>query len=117
MFQLLGNLVSRFWYLVLAAWLLVLGICWWAAPPWTDVAQDREFAFLPSTLPSPVTEVMDDKAFPDVPPASNIVLVLHRNVADKATLNTELKFIEDTLEPALRGIANADGGLAVNANA
>jgi RND superfamily putative drug exporter len=117
MFQLLGNLVSRFWYLVLAAWLLVLGLCWWAAPPWTEVAQDREFAFLPEKVPSRIAEAMYDKAFPDDHLASNIVLVLHRNVVDRAALNAELKFIEDTLEPALRGIANADGGLAVNTNA
>ena len=60
---------------------------------------------------------MYDKAFPDDHLASNIVLVLHRDPVDKSTLNGDLKFIEDTLEPALRGIANADGGVAVNAAA
>ena len=57
---------------------------------------------------------MYDKAFPDDHLASNIVLVLHRDEVNKSTLNLDLKFIENTLEPALRGIANADGGLAVS---
>ncbi len=114
MLQLLGSWVSRYWYVVLAAWLLALGICWWAAPPWTEVAQDREFAFLPAHVPSRIAEDMYDKAFPDDHLASNIVLVLHRDEVNKSTLNSDLKFIEDTLEPALRGIANADGGLAVS---
>jgi putative drug exporter of the RND superfamily len=114
MLQLLGNWVSRYWFVVLPAWLLTLGICWWVAPPWTEVAQDREFAFLPANVPSRTAEDMYDKAFPDDHLASNIVLVLHRSQLDKSALSGDLKFIEDTLEPGLREIANADGGLAVN---
>jgi len=108
-----GNFVSRFWYLILASWLLLLAACWWAAPPWNDVAQDREFAFLPPDAPSRRAEDIFAKAFPDDKVASNVVLILHRANSEGTQLDKDLKFIEDTLEPGLRQIAASEGGLAI----
>ena len=110
-----GRLVSRFWYLVLVVWLLLLTACWSAAPPWSEVAQDREFAFLPADAPSRRAEEIFAKAFPDDRLASNLVLVLHRPGPETGSLEGDLKFIEDTFEPALRKIATSEGGLASDA--
>lgn len=107
-----GKFVSRFWYLMLAGWILVLAVCWAAAPPWDEVAQDREFAFLPADAPSRRAEDMYAKAFPDDKLASNVVLILHRSGSEGNQLDKDLKFIEDTLEPGLRQIAASEGGLA-----
>ena len=112
MLHLFGRLVSRFWYLVLVGWLLILAVCWRAAPPWDEVAQDREFAFLPADAPSRRAEEVFAKAFPDDRLASNIVLVLHRSGPETGSLDGDLKFIEDTFEPALRKVAASEGGLA-----
>lgn len=115
MLHLFGNVVSRFWYLMLAGWILALAICWAKAPPWNDVAQDREFAFLPADAPSRKAEDIYAKAFPDDKVASNVVLVLHRASSQGTQLDKDLKFIEEILEPGLRQIAASEGGLASEA--
>ena len=110
-FRFLGQLVRRAWWLLLAGWVVILLVTWYAAPSWNSVAQDQEFAFLPEDVPSRQADEMFAKAFPTDNTASNIVLVLHRT--DKApTLNETLKFIEKVLEPKLRQIAKEEGGLA-----
>ena len=53
MFVLLGQLVRRAWPLLLAGWTLLLLAGWLTAPPWDEVAQDKEFGFLPPDAPSP----------------------------------------------------------------
>ena len=116
MLHLFGHLVSRFWYLVLVGWILLLSVCWAAAPPWSEVAQDREFAFLPADAPSRRAEDIFAKAFPEDRLASNIVLILHRPGPESGgPLEGDLKFIEDTFEPALRKVAESEGGLASDA--
>ncbi len=112
MFATLGRLVCRLWFLLLAAWVALLVGTRLAAPPWQQVAQDKEFAFLPEDAPSRVGEAMFAKAFPDDHLTSNIVLVLHRGDAAPGGLDRDVQFIEDTLEPGLRQIAEAEGGLA-----
>jgi putative drug exporter of the RND superfamily len=111
-FRFIGWMVRRAWLLLLAGWLVVLFVSGHAAPPWDQVARDREFAFLPDNVPSRQAEAVYAKAFPDDPLTSNIVLVLYR--ADQAgqSLDKDLKFIEDSLEPGLRKIADEEGGLA-----
>jgi RND superfamily putative drug exporter len=100
---------------MLAGWVLALAVCWAAAPPWNDVAQDREFAFLPAEVQSRKAEDIYAKAFPDDQLASNVVLVLHRASSEGTQLDKDLKFIEETLEPGLRQIAASEGGLASEA--
>ncbi len=110
MFKYLGPLVCRTWWVLLIAWGAVLFGTWYAAPPWEEVAQDREFAFLPEKSPSRRAEKIYAEAFPEDRAGSNIVLVLHR--AGTARLKDDLKFIEDVVEPGLRKIAEDEGGLA-----
>jgi RND superfamily putative drug exporter len=112
MFRLLGQFVRRAWLFLLLGWALVLLGTWLAAPPWNKVAQDREFAFLPSDAPSRQAEEIYAKAFPDDRRASTIVLVLHRAGTERGPLQGDLKFIEDYLDPGLRQIAEEEGGLS-----
>jgi RND superfamily putative drug exporter len=73
---------------------------------------DREFAFLPPDSPSRRAEEVFAKAFPEDRRASNIVLVLHRTDQATTDLPRDLAFIDDALQPELRKIAEAEGGLA-----
>jgi RND superfamily putative drug exporter len=88
-----------------------------AAPPWGEVAQDGEFEFLSADSPSRRAEEVYARAFPEDGTGSNVVLVLHRADNEKARHANDLKFIEDVLEPGLRQIARAEGGLAYGAQA
>jgi RND superfamily putative drug exporter len=112
MFQVLGKFVSRFWPILLIAWIGLLVGTKRAAPPWDEVAQDKEFGFLPPDAPSRRSEKRFEEAFPDERAGSNIVLVLHRESPGPTNLDSDKKFIEDVLEPALRQIAQEDGGFA-----
>jgi RND superfamily putative drug exporter len=112
MFQLLGRTVRRAWLWFLAGWVLLAGAAWLASPPWDQVAQDREFAFLPADAPSRRSEQVFARAFPEDHLASNVVLVLHHQGTDGGDAQQDLKFIGDVLEPGLRDIADAEGGLA-----
>src|SRR5205807_1795017 len=107
----LGRVVRRAWALLLAGWALLLLGTWAAAPPWDRVAQDREFAALPESVPSRQAEALFAKAFPDDRLASNVVLVVHRTRGGSGDLDKALRFIEDVLEPGLRQIAASEGGL------
>jgi RND superfamily putative drug exporter len=111
-YAILGHIVRRGWFLLLAGWVLVVAVTWWAAPPWAEVAQDKEFAFLPKGSPSLRSDAMFARAFPHDHLASNVVLVVHRDAAAPGGLDRALKFIEDDLEPGLRDIAASEGGLA-----
>src|SRR5580700_6177331 len=103
LFRILGHVVRRGWALVLLGWGFVLLATWLAAPPWDEVALDREFAFLPADAPSRRAEEVFKKAFPDSRLASNIVLVLHR--ADTEHLDQDREFIKDVVYPGLRQLA------------
>jgi putative drug exporter of the RND superfamily len=112
MFRILGKTVSRIWPLLLVAWIAALVGTKLAAPPWNQVAQDKEFAFLPDDAPSRQAEKLLHQAFPDDKAQSNIVLVGHHDAGGPVGLDTDKKFIDDVLEPALRRIADEEGGLA-----
>jgi RND superfamily putative drug exporter len=110
MFQKLGNLVVRAWPAVLLFWLAVLFVSHWLAPPWNEVAQDKEFGFLPARSPSLVAEEEFKKAFPEERVGSSIVLVL-TNPGGARDVQVGKDFISDVLEPDLRKIAESEGGL------
>src|ERR1700722_7578012 len=111
-FRLIGWMVRRAWLLLLAGWIVLLFASRHAAPPWEEVARDREFAFLPADAPSRQAAEIYAKGFPEDKHTSNVVLVLHRADEGKLALEKDLKFTEDVLEPGLRQIAAAEGGLA-----
>jgi RND superfamily putative drug exporter len=112
MFRVLGNFVSRRCPYFLIAWIALAVGTKLAAPPWDQVAQDKEFAFLPTSAPTRLSEEEFKKAFPEEQVGSNVVLVLHRETHGPENLDRDKKFIEDVLEPGLRQIAKEEGGLA-----
>jgi RND superfamily putative drug exporter len=113
MFRFLGQLVSRFWPVFLLAWVVLVAVTRWVAPAWNDVALDREFAFLPQDSPSRVAQDMIARAFPNEHLGSSIALVLvDPNSQD---LERNKTFIAKVLEPRLREIAKAEGGMASEA--
>jgi RND superfamily putative drug exporter len=112
MFNLLGRFVARTWPILLTAWIVLIVATKLAAPPWGEVAQDKEFAFLPPDCPSRRGEELFEKAFPDDRAGSNVVLVLHREASAQPSVDHDRKFVEDLLEPGLRHIAEEEGGLA-----
>ncbi len=111
-FTFLGRLVRRAWPLFLAGWVALLLISAHEAPPWDEVAKDREFAFLPPDSPSRVAGEMFAKAFPLERRFSNIVLVFHREESPPANDAKDVQFIESVLRPGILKIADAEGGLA-----
>src|SRR5689334_16339897 len=64
-FQYLGRVVRRGWWLLLAAWLVLVVVTRLLAPRWGEVTQDREFSFLPGDAPSRVAEQTFAEAFPN----------------------------------------------------
>jgi RND superfamily putative drug exporter len=111
-FRHLGRLVCWAWAPLIVAWAVLLLGTHLVAPPFNEVAQDREFAFLPADMPSRQAEEVFHKAFPDEQSSSNIVLVLSRDSAAPADRQRDLKFIDDVLESGLFQIAEDEGGLA-----
>src|SRR5262249_44272975 len=112
MFRLLGQTVRRAWPFLLAAWALVLALTYRAAPPWEEVARDREFGFLPADSPSRQAAEVFKQAFPEEPLGSPGAPVLRPPRSGPAALNRDLKFIDPFLRPGLLGIAKEEGGLA-----
>ena len=112
LFRILGQVVGRAWPFVLVAWVVLLVVLARGAPSWGEVARDREFAFLPADMPSREAGEVFAKAFPDNRSASNIVLVLRRADDSPESLSRDMRFTEETLAPALRQIADEEGGLA-----
>jgi len=53
-FRFLGGIIRRGWVALLAAWVALLVVTRLAAPPFDDVAQSKEFGFLPADMPSRV---------------------------------------------------------------
>ena len=78
MFARLADFVARHWVLVLLAWVVVPVVVHWLAPSWDDVAQDGDFAFLPSRMTSVRGEELIRRAFPDQEDKSDVVLIVAR---------------------------------------
>jgi RND superfamily putative drug exporter len=112
MFHRLGHVMVRFSPVWIAGWLLLWLASEYATPAWRDVAQDHEFAFLPADAPSRVGEGVFARAFPEGQLGSSIVLVLHSQ-EPRGFAAADRRFADTVLEPALRKIAEAEGGLAV----
>jgi RND superfamily putative drug exporter len=115
-FPFLGRFIRRAWAYLLVGWIVLLLVTRFTAPRIEDIAQDKEFAFLPPGMPSLQAEKLFAKAFPNNRLSSTIVLVLHRDESTRGQLQRDLKFIDESLEPALRAIAKSEGGLAGEIN-
>ncbi|QDU08853.1 MMPL family transporter [Gimesia aquarii] len=112
MFRVLGNTVVRYWQIFLTGWILALVGISYAAPEWSTVVQNGEFAFLPGDSPSLLGEKLFKRAFPDDLLASSIVIVVRREHGDQGLTEKDLKFIEEDLKPRLEEIAEREGGYA-----
>lgn len=109
MFQFLGRISSRHAVIVVATWLVVLTGSLLLAPPWAEVAENGEFAFLPREAPSRVAEDQFTKAFDDTL-ASNVVLVVRRETSEAGLKESDRDFIREILMPGLREVANLPPG-------
>src|SRR5690349_14115683 len=91
LFRVLGNFVSRTGPYFLIAWIALAVGTKLPAPPWDQVVQDKEFAFLPADAPTRHSEAVFKKAFPEEQVGSNVVLVLHRQVDGQENLDRDKK--------------------------
>lgn len=101
MFQRLGNFVTRFWPVLLVGWITTAVALAVLAPPWDDVVQDGEFAYLPSSSPSLQAEALFKETFPDDLLRSSVVLVVSR---ENGLDERDDEFIQTLLTPRLERI-------------
>lgn len=79
MFHRLGHLISRYWWAVIAIWIVLLLVIRGVAPSWDEVTKDGDLAYLPADKPSLRAEEILEEAFPDTLSKSQICVVLSRN--------------------------------------
>src|SRR5437764_319058 len=97
MFRHVGTIISRSWPIWLIAWGGVFAILYATAPEWNEVAQDREFGFLPDDVPTRQGYDLFKRAFPDEKQASNIVLVINRNAGQLT--GDDRRFVRTVIKP------------------
>lgn len=103
MFDRWGEIVTRWWYVVLALWIAAFVALRIYAPPFAEYAAAGEFNFLPDSMASRQAEILFDRAFPGRKTTSNIVIVAERDDAKGLTEDDEA-FITDTLLPELEKV-------------
>lgn len=101
MFAFFARCITWVWPLVLGAWVAVVVVLWFVAPPWQQVGKSGQFTYLPSHASTRQAETLFNKAFPGERAASGIVLVVTRT--DGGELQPEdRRFVADVLAPRLR---------------
>lgn len=78
MFVVLGNFVTRRWYWVIAAWLVLLVVTQKVTPRWNEVTYDGDLAYMPSVMSSVRAERVLDQAFPRRRSKSEMLVVFSR---------------------------------------
>ena len=78
MFLKLGRVVSRRWYWVILAWVVLAIFLPRAAPSWNSITHDGDLAYLPAEMPSVVGQRLLSEAFPANRSKSQIVVVVAR---------------------------------------
>lgn len=68
MFHALGKFVSQYWWFVILAWLTLLLGLKAVAPPWEDVVNDGDLAYLPPQMTSQRGQALLREAFPGPSP-------------------------------------------------
>jgi RND superfamily putative drug exporter len=109
-FNFLGAAICRIGPIFLVAWIALLVTLHVTAPPWNEVAQDREFGFLPESAPTRQGQALFKRAFPEDKQASNVVIVVSR--ADEELRDEDRAFVKEVVKPALTRLAAEEGGLA-----
>lgn len=78
MYLRLGNLISRHYLAVIAAWLLAAVVLHGIAPRWQDVTHDGDLAYLPASMPSVLGENLLTQAFPENLAKSELAIIVER---------------------------------------
>ena len=78
MFDRVGAVVARHWWLVILVWLALAATLRVVAPRWDDVTHDGDLAYLPQTVPSVEATRLLARAFPDQRAKSEIGIVVER---------------------------------------
>lgn len=123
MFSRAGQLLVRHWLPVWLAWVGLLIVVAWQAPPLDSVVKTGEFAFLPADSPSLVGEKLFSKAFPNDLLASSVVIVVRRTSHPEGLTEKDWEFVDDgvddddatrdfELRERILRIAEEEGGLA-----
>jgi RND superfamily putative drug exporter len=97
----LGNIAAKRAKIIAGLWLVALLTAALAAPEWSTVVKNGEFAFLPGTSPSRMAEASLRAAFPDDVLASSIVIVVRRESGTEGLTDADRQFIADLLIPDL----------------
>ena len=77
--QLAARFITTHWAWLVGFWILLAVGLKWLAPTWESVAQDGDFQFLPSHLPSRVGQKLLDEAFPAQRARSRLVVIVQRD--------------------------------------
>jgi RND superfamily putative drug exporter len=102
MFRVLGQMVARFWPLLLLFWILIVAGVDAVAPAWDDVIQDGEFVYLPKYVPSRQGEELFRDAFSRDELGSSVWIVVLREFRAEGLLDTDKDtFIDGILEPRI----------------
>ena len=78
MYQVLGNLVARFWPILLGAWIFLAVTLALTAPRWEQATDHGGESGLPPHSPSVRGQKLFEKAFPSAILGSSVVIVLSR---------------------------------------
>ena len=78
MFARFADTVVRHWTLVVLGWFVAVVVTRCVAPPWQDIINDGDFAYLPPGLPSVIGEQWMSEAFPWQRGKSQVVLAVAR---------------------------------------
>ena len=108
MFHAIGQAVARRGGWLIVAWAVLLVTVWRSAPEWSSVAKPGEFDFLPDYTTSRQGQKLLAKAFPNEVLGSSAVLVVQRDAKDSELTENDKRFVNETLVPRLRELAEAD---------
>ncbi|QDT55560.1 Putative membrane protein YdgH [Caulifigura coniformis] len=117
MYDRLGDKVSRYPWVVVVAWALILGLLLWKAPRKDQVSKDGVFSFLPPYSQSLIADGVYRKAFfpqgedneqaeevqkdQEDPAGSSVVIVIRRTDIASGLTDADKEFVERVLEPRL----------------
>ncbi len=71
-----GRIVTRYWPLVIASWVLLVVLLRYSAPSWDSIAADGDLQFLPDDVPSAIGQRTMEEAFPGTQSRSQMMVVI-----------------------------------------
>ena len=101
MFSRFGEFISRYWWLVITSWVLLLVFTKLQAPQWDDVTYDGDLAYMPEEMPSVVGERLLESAFPQGRTKSEMTVIISR---DDQPLGVQDVVIIDRLAARLKNL-------------